>query len=292
VILVALAVSAASCAIDFPAARGDDGDAAVDTDTDTDSDTDTDTDSDADTDTDSDTDTDTDGDADTDTDGDTDTDTDSDTDTDTDGDTDTDTDSDTGSGTGDDTDTAECPSGNLLVNGGLETEDMTGWTIVDEGGDGWTVNDWANGPMYPIEGDWMAGTSYLWCTRYQEIDLLAAGFDAVTLDAAPAVLAQEYVTEINVPDAYYVRVELRDSSHSVIDWWEESGTTPGDDSCGEFNDPCQYEDDAWFLVQHTFDDYGAGLRYVYLEDGSDDGEYWADWFGAWFDDARVEITCP
>jgi hypothetical protein len=212
--------------------------------------------------------------------------------TDTDSGSDTDTGSDTGGGTDSDTATADCPSGNLLENGGMETGDLTGWTIIDDGGDGWIVRDWANGPTYPIEGGWMAGTSYLWCTRYQEVDLLAEGFSAATLDAAPTVHFQEYVTEINVPDSYYVRVELRDASHAVIDWWEEAGTTPGSDSCGDFNDPCQYDDDDWFLVQHTFNDYGSGLRYVYFEDGSDDGEYWAEWFGAWFDDARVEITCP
>jgi hypothetical protein len=138
----------------------------------------------------------------------------------------------------------------------------------------------------------MAGTSWQWCTRYQEVDLLAAGFTAATLDAAPQVDIQEHVTEINVPDSYYVRVELRDASHAVIDWWEETGTTPGSATCGDFNDPCQYDDDGWFLVQHTFTSYGSGLRYVYFEDGSVDGEMWAEWYGAWFDDARVEVTCP
>ena len=110
------------------------------------------------------------------------------------------------------------------------------------------MRTWANGSKVALEGDYMAGTSFEWCTRSQEVDLIAAGFSAAFLDSAPDLHASEWLTEVSIPDAYYVRFELRDADHNVIDWWEEAGTTPGDDSCGAINDTCQYDDDVWFTA--------------------------------------------
>ena len=67
--------------------------------------------------------------------------------------------------------------GNLLANPGAETGDMSGWTILENGGYGWNTR----GTGY--EGENSFSTSYEWCKRYQEIDLLAKGYSAFQLDA-------------------------------------------------------------------------------------------------------------
>jgi hypothetical protein len=164
-------------------------------------------------------------------------------------------------------------SGNLLVNGGAETGDLTGWTIEQNGGDGWATSGAAH------SGSKSFITSYALCVKSQLIDLVANGLSPAALDASPTVDAEVWVALFGAPDPYQVTVELRDASQVVIDSWNVSGTASG----------------AWEQLTHSFTGYPAGLRYIYYQDGGQDSEFWAGQYGAMFDDTKISVTgstCP
>ncbi|MCP4675546.1 MAG: hypothetical protein GY854_08580 [Deltaproteobacteria bacterium] len=272
VIMAACIVGAFSCAESRENVSSPDADADTDSDTDTDADTDMDTDTDTDSDIDTDTDTDSDSDADTDAD------TDMDTDTDTDVDTDTDSDADADADIGDDTDPP--PGDNLLVNPGMESGVLQdGWTIVESGGDGWNVN--AMSATDGFLGNYYVVTSYGLCLRSQEVDLVAAGFDASYLDTAPYVHVRDWFKEFYSPDWYQITVRLLDASRVTIAEWTHSNTTGG---------VTGYDDDNWFSITHTFIGYGPGLRYIYFEDGGQDSEFWLGHYGIYIDNSHASIS--
>ena len=160
---------------------------------------------------------------------------------------------------------------NLLVNPGAETGDLSGWTINKNGGDGWAIDKSVNS----YSGDYEFATSYLECKRSQTIDLIAAGYTATQLDAAPDVKVSEWFKQIFDADEYFMKVELLDADKNVIDSWDMSGTTT--------------DKDVWFNLSYTFTKYGTGLRYIYFEDGGKDTEYWKNHYGVRMDDAEVRI---
>lgn len=185
-----------------------------------------------------------------------------------------------------DTDTSPDCSDNLLANPGAENGNMSGWNVTHNGGDGWDAVESA----YAIDGDFYFGTSFEWCRRNQQIDLLALGFTADELDAEPEIRVSEHVGEVYYPDQYEIIVELRNASQAVIDDWTASGVTTGGTTCGPIGNGCHWDDDEWIEESHVFNGYGAGLRYIRFRDGSIDQEWWVGNYGAAFDAAEV-IVC-
>ena len=162
---------------------------------------------------------------------------------------------------------------NLLTNPGGETGDMTGWTVTANGGNGWAMT---GAPVH--SGSYAFATSYAWDTRYQEIDLLAAGFSTTVLDSEPDIMVGEWFGDRGDSGIqYYLNVELRDSSHNVITSWN-TGTQVQSAGTG------------WTEQSYTFSDYGSGVRYVYFEDGGRDSNTWAGHYGAHLDDASVQVV--
>lgn len=162
---------------------------------------------------------------------------------------------------------------NLLQNGGAEAGDMSGWTLLETGGNNWAL-DWHTA----YSGDHCFSTSHQWNTRYQEIDLLTAGFSEAVLDASPDIeISEWFATRGDSGGEYYLTVELRDSSHQVIDSW-----TTGTQTLASGVD--------WFAESHSFSDYGAGIRYVYFEDGGKDTSSWGGNYGTSLDEASVQVV--
>ncbi len=157
-------------------------------------------------------------------------------------------------------------NGNLAFNGNTYGG-FQGWKITQNGGDGWKVS---NG--------WFT-TSYFTGAKNQVIDLLAQGYDAATLDAAPAITVSEnYVgswPEYN--DTYFLNIELRDAKGNRIQRYSSGNLT-----CSG----------AIKTASHTFSDYGAGVRYIFVEHGGRDNEWWAGHYGSRMKNLQVLVNAP
>ena len=168
---------------------------------------------------------------------------------------------------------------NLLVNPGLETGDMSGWTVI-EGESSCAIGEGAAARS----GDYGLKTSYSLCRRTQTIDLLTAGFTEEELDAAPEIRVSEWFKErYAAGDAYVFQVRLDDVTGTEIAMFDGGGTTSGGPT---------YDDDEWFEVSHSFTDYGPGVRLVTIIDGGRDSGFWAGHYGVTLDDASVMLVGP
>jgi hypothetical protein len=164
---------------------------------------------------------------------------------------------------------------NLVTNPGAEDNDLSGWNILQSGGDGWAVSG------SPYAGAKSFITSYGPCLRSQEIDLLAWSFTEEELDNVPLVMVSEWFKEMyDGGDMFKLTIELRDASGEPLASWIQEGETAGGPN---------YGDDIWFELAHTFSDYGPGLRTIYWEDGGQDGEYWAGHYGIRMDEASIQL---
>ena len=159
-------------------------------------------------------------------------------------------------------------SNNLLTNASAQ-DGTTGWNIIENGGSGWGTENISH------DGDgksWQ--TSYQWDKKSQTVDLLAKGFTAEALDAAPDISVSDWYQDRHNNDSYYLKVELRDADNNVIESFD-TGTLTATDN--------------WNEAANVFSDYGAGVRYVYFEHGGKDSENWAGRYGARIDDSEVVI---
>ncbi|MGC9445089.1 MAG: hypothetical protein ACP5E9_09230 [Candidatus Methanospirareceae archaeon] len=173
---------------------------------------------------------------------------------------------------------------NLLTNPGAESGDLSGWTILATGGNGWGIwgvdtTDYEG----PYEGNYCFLTSYGWCKRGQEIDLQAKGYTEAQLDRSPHVQVEEWFGQANpyCRGRYYVKIELRDTNHKVITSWDSGEHYTTWRGIGLLS---------WDKLSHEFSNYGAGLRYIYWEDGGIDEKYWAGYYGAKLDSASLTLA--
>jgi hypothetical protein len=176
------------------------------------------------------------------------------------------------------------PTHNLLTNPGAESGDLSGWAILANGGNGWGI--WGvDTTAYegPHEGNHCFLTSYSWCKRSQEIDLQARGYTEAQLDGSPHVKVEEWFGQANpyCRGRYYLKIELRDTNHTVITSWdsgEHYTTWRGNGLL------------SWDKLSHEFSNYGTGLRYIYWEDGGIDEKWWAGYYGAKLDSASLTLA--
>ena len=166
---------------------------------------------------------------------------------------------------------------NLLANPSAQDGATSGWSIVANGGDGWTTR----GDSADADGACFI-TSYNWCTRSQTVDLLAAGYTPEFLDSSPPILVREFFKGFsNVADLYFLKVELRDANGAVLDSWEGGSQTTPLTATG-----------TWELQEYRFENYPAGVREIYWEDGGDDAEFWAGHYGTLLDGAELTFDDP
>lgn len=170
---------------------------------------------------------------------------------------------------------------NLLTNGNGQFPVTTGWNVNYNRG---------NYPGFGQIPGGFAGTyenceGLIYNTKNQEVDLIAKGFSAAFLDASPDILVEEtfqLVWDNNYfclgGDVYYLKVELRDASHSVIASinWGSSGAP-------------LYATASGITHSHLFSGYATGVRYIYFEDGSQDLGYWDGFYGTFMTHAFAGI---
>lgn len=166
---------------------------------------------------------------------------------------------------------------NLLANPGAASGASTGWNIIASGGNGWSSSGQS------VDGDGAAFiTSYAWCRRSQTIDLIGAGFGEAFPDRSPPIRVQEWFKGVsNVADQYYLKIELCAADGSVLDSWEaDSQTSP------------LVANGSWQEQSYLFENYPAGVRQIYWEDGGKDAEFWAGHYGTLLDGAHLEFADP
>ena len=160
-------------------------------------------------------------------------------------------------------------SDNLLTNGSA-VDGTTGWDIIENNGAGWAVK----GSGHDGDGFRWA-TSYGWGKKSQTVDLLAKGFTAEALDAAPDISVSDwYINYNHTDDIYYLKVELRDADNNVIESFDTGTLTATN---------------GWSEAANVFSDYGPGVRYVYFEHGGKDSEVWGGHYGTRIDNAEIVI---
>ncbi len=170
---------------------------------------------------------------------------------------------------------------NLLTNPDAETGDLSGWTILENGGRGWRVRG-----AGAHTGEYAFQTSFDWGRKYQVIDLIAKGFTEQELDEVHNVYISDWFSGIGYSssqtlDFGQLKVELRDASHNVIASYDS----------GEFRTPeapTPYGVN-YIEYSHVFQNYGPGLRFIYFEHGGNDVENWAGHYGTLIDNASVVI---
>jgi hypothetical protein len=166
-----------------------------------------------------------------------------------------------------------CDAG--LQNSSGQAGTLANWTTLLNGGSGWAVVNFSfANPGF--------GTSFSTDSKYQEIDLVANGFSPGTLDTAPTVyfgerfLKRMDVTGIN----YYLRVEIRNAAHAAMQTYNS----------GMLNAVPGMGADVVYPLTSSFSGYGAGMRFIYVEDGGYDTMSWAGQFGPYLHSAYVRLS--
>ena len=157
--------------------------------------------------------------------------------------------------------------GSLLVNGGAETGDLSGWDESPE-----DFGAFAGGVL----GDNHFRTGYWPGARTQLVDLVAAGLSGAALDAGVPLTVRAWYAGfgagLNSQDEFWLTVNLLDAAGDVVDSFSVGPvTTPGD----------------WTLAEHTFTSYPSGGRSLRFSFGGRGYENWEGFYGPRMDGASV-----
>ena len=166
---------------------------------------------------------------------------------------------------------AQC--NNLLTNGNASSG-LTGWSFSSGGGATWSVQNNTYGPAFVA--------SYNWTTMNQTIDLYAQGYTSQYLDNQQPEIAYSQMYRgraSNFSDKYYCKIELKNASNQVMDSY----------TLGSQNSPITTTS-AWDTVSGSFTSYGTGARYIRVECGGDDAEYWSGNYGTVIDNSVVSVA--
>eukprot|EP00002_Diphylleia_rotans_P028042 TRINITY_DN5651_c0_g5_i1.p1 TRINITY_DN5651_c0_g5~~TRINITY_DN5651_c0_g5_i1.p1 ORF type:complete len:987 (-),score=194.36 TRINITY_DN5651_c0_g5_i1:169-3129(-) len=159
-----------------------------------------------------------------------------------------------------------------LMDGRMSKFESEGWHTVSNEGNGWKTN---SGSRF---GNDLLVTSYGWNSRGITFDLVKDyGFTPSFLDEIqPRIIAEEWFkgTGPNFRDLYYLKIQLKDQDHNIIQ---------------EFETGIQEAGEEWKSIKKEFKCYGSGVRYIYWEDGGKDVEYWAGHYGTQLDGASLLI---
>ena len=143
--------------------------------------------------------------------------------------------------------------------------DLNDWTIIYNGGDGWTVNS-----------DNQFQTSYAWDSKTRVIDLLSLNYDPEVLDTSPDIIVSEKYQggAPNYSDTYGFIVRLLDANGNELDSFDSGLITTTSDVQ---------------TISHTFSGYPAGVRQIVIEDSGRDAEGWAGHYGSIMYGTQIQI---
>ena len=178
---------------------------------------------------------------------------------------------------------------NFIKNSSGEHGQKKYWTIISDGGDGWTVENPPVGvPPLPTNDPVLAGKQFCFATSYrtslkvQRIDLEAEGLTPYVLDnwQPPIVVSEWYSCRWDCPAAYNCSIKLLDQNDKTIDKFQFIDTLEGE------------KQNKWHQVMHEFTNYGPGLRTISFYHGGMDHSFWAGHYGSKMAGASVYMKIP
>lgn len=167
------------------------------------------------------------------------------------------------------------PPGNLLVNGGAESGDFSGWTTTT-GGDPWVV---ITGDA-PFGGRFFRG-SFAWGYLSQTVDFTAAGISATDLDAGVVLhfgvfgVGWGFVSSAGKLDTFKLDLSFQDAAGAELGTWSSGDVA--------------LKVDEWGVASVDTTTYPVGTRKASFRIGAIDGEYWKGTYGPSIDGASVAV---
>ncbi|XP_014481183.1 PREDICTED: F-box only protein 44-like [Dinoponera quadriceps] len=169
------------------------------------------------------------------------------------------------------------------------------WQIISQGGDQWAIENPPQGvPELPMTESVFEGkqncfvTSYHFCFKTQQIDLIDEGFTPYVLDVLqpPIEVSEWYSCRWDCPAVYECQVRLlRDGmplhpSFSSVDVFQLHDNLEGE------------KQNKWFRASHVFENYGTGVRKINFCHGGIDRSFWAGHYGSKMAGACVYVRVP
>jgi hypothetical protein len=124
-------------------------------------------------------------------------------------------------------------------------------------------------------------TSYTWCCKDKVIDLHCMGVSQELLDnAQPSIVASEwFAARFDCGSIYNLHVALLNSKYENVTHFDHQVTTPQWVG-GELG---------WRRVEHTFTEYGKGVKYIRFAHAGKDTQFWAGHYGSKMAGSQVTI---
>ncbi|XP_058010676.1 stonustoxin subunit alpha-like isoform X2 [Ahaetulla prasina] len=171
---------------------------------------------------------------------------------------------------------------NLVKNPNGE-EGLQHWKDVQNGGDGWKVEELPgdSGKDFPREEvHTYFVSSFGWCSKSQIIDLQAEGYWEELMDTTqPKIVVKDwYAGRCDAGCLYHLKVKLLSAKKDVVAEFKSETISVPLDKEGE-----------WAEVTHTFADYGPGVRFVHFEHSGKDTVVWKGWYGARVTSSTVTV---
>ncbi|XP_036447208.1 F-box only protein 44-like [Colossoma macropomum] len=167
---------------------------------------------------------------------------------------------------------------NLLKNPSAD-ESFSGWEIIQNGGDGWTIERiFAPHPDNTVTKCFV--TSYHSCLKCQLIDLEKEGYSPAFLDEMQPdiVISDWYAPRRDCGSKYDICVELLNQNQEAIQTFQpESVFFP------------QWNDQQWKEMKHVFKNYGRGVRFIRFTHGGQDTKCWAGYYGIRVTSSSVKV---
>ncbi|XP_073405153.1 F-box only protein 17-like [Dendrobates tinctorius] len=171
-------------------------------------------------------------------------------------------------------------SRNLLRNP-FGAEILSHWNII-HGALGWGVETNLS-VLEGAEQQICFVTSFMWCKKFQIIDLLQEGLSEHLLDVhQPSICISDwYAGRHNCGCVYKIKVQLLAANKQTI--LKEFSMAP---------EPIpQWNDTRYRQVSYEFRKYGPGVRYVKFCHKGKDTKSWNGWYGARITNSSVTVRC-
>ncbi|KAG8568443.1 hypothetical protein GDO81_014003 [Engystomops pustulosus] len=169
-----------------------------------------------------------------------------------------------------------------LIKNPCGEEDLRRWVQVQNGGNGWKVEELPGdcGAAFPRdEISKYFASSFLLCSKSQLIDLLREGYTEEQLDAQPNIVVSDwYAARTDAGCSYELKVQLLSDNHAVIREYNSGNICIPEKTNG-----------SWKQMTYTFSQYGRGVRFIRFTHSGKDSVGWKGWYGVRVTNSSVSI---